>query len=239
MTRSLPPRPSIDALRKQAKALVKGHRRRDPGVCHALRRLHRLADASDEQIFAADLCLSDAQYALAMDYGFKTWAQLKQRVVEAGEPMLLDRPRRWYHGSDRRLASLRPGSAVSPVMELSRAFAHRPNRIDINVHENTDENWRRVVIETNGQREGFLHEVDVADPEADLRPVDGSKMAPGDEMETTRELPAHLIAELGPPTERVFEITELLSAVPDGPAGLPDHDIAVYARGDELPEEAE
>ena len=239
MARSLPPRPSIDALRKQAKALVKGHRQRDPQVCGVLQRLHRFAEAPDERIFAAGLSLADAQYALAMDYGFTTWAELKQRVLEAGPPLEIDRRGRWYHGTDRRIETLRPGSAVSPVRELSRAFAHQPSRIDMNVQENTDENWRRVVIETNGRRDGFLYEVDVTDAGADLRPVEGSKMAPGDEMETTRELPVRLIAELGPPTERVFEITELLSPAPDGPAGLPDHDIAVYTARDELPGEVE
>ena len=239
MTRSLPPRPSIDVLRKQAKALVRGHRQGDPKVCGVLRRLHRFAGSPDERILAADLSLADAQYALAVDYGFTTWAELKQRVLEAAPPLEIDRGGRWYHGTDRRIETLRPGSAVSPVRELSRAFAHQPSRIDTYVQENTDENWRRVVIETNGQRDGFLYEVDVTDPDRDLRPVEGSKMAPGDEMETARELPVRLIAELGPPTERVFEITELLGPVPDGPAGLPDHDIAVYAAGDSPPEEVE
>ena len=59
MSRELPQRPSLDHLRKQAKALLREFRRRDP---HAK--------------------LSTAQQALAREYGFTTWRDLKSHVQQ-------------------------------------------------------------------------------------------------------------------------------------------------------------
>jgi len=168
MTRRLPSRPSLEHLKCQAKDLLKAHRRGDPSACKTLRLLHRFAKASDEEILSADLALHEAQYALAMDYGFESWSALKKRVEETAPPIRDDPPKRWYHGSPVRLDTLAAGS--------------------------TD--WWRVVIEHDGRQDGFLYEVEVADPEADLRPHPESTMAPGDEMLTTRELMVRLMEEL-------------------------------------------
>jgi hypothetical protein len=80
MARSLPERPSLEHLRKQAKDILQAHKAGNASACAGLRRLHRFADASDEQILAADFSLKDVQFALAMDYGFKSWAELKNHV---------------------------------------------------------------------------------------------------------------------------------------------------------------
>ena len=80
MTPSLPPRPDLDHLKKQAKALLKAHNRRDGQACETLRRLHRFSNAPDLEILSAEVSLGDVQYALAMDYGFKSWPELKKHV---------------------------------------------------------------------------------------------------------------------------------------------------------------
>jgi hypothetical protein len=49
-----------------------------------LRKLARLARADDERILAADLGLQEVQQALALDYGFKSWADLAA-FVTAGD----------------------------------------------------------------------------------------------------------------------------------------------------------
>ena len=70
--RSLPPRPNLDQLKRQA---------------HELHRAHEAGDASARARVAAHypaapatLALADAQFVIAREYGFKSWAKLKQRV---------------------------------------------------------------------------------------------------------------------------------------------------------------
>lgn len=82
MPRDLPPRAHLRQLKHQAKDLVCAHRKQDKGVCSLLRRLRRFATASDAEILSSSLKLSDAQFALALDYGFASWNALKQAVSE-------------------------------------------------------------------------------------------------------------------------------------------------------------
>jgi hypothetical protein len=85
--RPLPPKPSLDHLRYQAKDLLKAHAARDRGVAQRVREFHpRFKVAADEAIFAAKLNLADAQLAIAREYGFKSWARLKA-VVDSPETM--------------------------------------------------------------------------------------------------------------------------------------------------------
>ncbi|MBN1919515.1 MAG: hypothetical protein JW889_16580 [Verrucomicrobia bacterium] len=80
MVSPLPERPNLEHLKKQAKRLLKGHRDRDPLVCSTLRRLHRFANATNEEVLAAPFTLKEVQFALAMEYGFRNWEALKQQV---------------------------------------------------------------------------------------------------------------------------------------------------------------
>lgn len=80
MTPSLPERPSLDYLRKQAKRLLKRHKARNPEACPILRHLHRFADASDEAVLSAEVSLVEVQFAIATEYGFKDWDTMRQHV---------------------------------------------------------------------------------------------------------------------------------------------------------------
>jgi aminoglycoside phosphotransferase (APT) family kinase protein len=80
VARSLPPHPSLVNLRKQAKALLRAHGSGDAGACPVLRQIPRFASASDAEILAANVRLNDAQFALARDYGFAGWNELKHHV---------------------------------------------------------------------------------------------------------------------------------------------------------------
>jgi GNAT superfamily N-acetyltransferase len=233
MSRRLPPQPSLHHLHNEAKSLLKAHRSKDPAVCPLLRRLRQFAQASDAEILAVEVTLAQVQYALAMDYGFDSWAALKGRVDRSAPPMRLAPTGRWYHGSSIRLDVLKAGSTVTPVPELARAFAHRPSRVEIRVHENDETNTRRLEIEGNGRRGGYLYEVEVADPQVDLEPLPGSTMAPGDEMLTTRDLPVRLIEELPQPTGRQ-EFIEPLSPKEAIMTPTP-YQIQVFAPGDAIP----
>jgi len=77
---SLPDRPNLEQLRKQAKDLLKAHRKGDASICPILRHLSRFAASSDEDVLKAKVKLSEAQHALAREYGFRNWAALVRCV---------------------------------------------------------------------------------------------------------------------------------------------------------------
>jgi hypothetical protein len=79
----LPEKPSLQHLKYQAKDVLKGHAARDAAVAQRIREFHpRLAKASDDEIFAAHLTLSDAQLTIARECGFSSWTKLKRRVEQ-------------------------------------------------------------------------------------------------------------------------------------------------------------
>jgi ankyrin repeat protein len=79
--RQLPPSPSLDHLKYQAKDLQRGLREREPEVAQRLREFHPNFDtAMDAGIFSAKLSLADAQLTIAREYGFTSWKRLKSRV---------------------------------------------------------------------------------------------------------------------------------------------------------------
>ena len=82
----LPPNPSAENLKKQAKSLLKHHRAKDPEVAdYVVRHLPRLADTSSKDVFATKLTLQEAQLIVAREYGFPSWpklfAEVERRMV--------------------------------------------------------------------------------------------------------------------------------------------------------------
>ena len=85
----LPPNPSLDHLKHQAKDLLKAHAVCTPEIAQRIREFHpRFHGASDAEISSAPFRLSDAQLTIARESGFPSWARMKKRV-EA--PRLSDR----------------------------------------------------------------------------------------------------------------------------------------------------
>lgn len=79
--RSLPDRPSLEQLRKQAKELVKNHRAREAATLALIREcLPALAGKTDEEIVLFPFALHDAQSVVARQYGFPGWNQLRDAV---------------------------------------------------------------------------------------------------------------------------------------------------------------
>ena len=79
--RRLPANPDLNHLKYQAKDLLKGLAAHDRGVAQRIREFHpRFNNATDAEIFAATLKLSDAQLAIAREHGFRSWARLKLHV---------------------------------------------------------------------------------------------------------------------------------------------------------------
>ena len=81
MTRILPLHPNIEHLKNEAKTLLKAHKSSDVEVCKTLKLLYLFRDSSDGRILAANLALHEAQFALAMDYGFKSWDDPREHVL--------------------------------------------------------------------------------------------------------------------------------------------------------------
>jgi hypothetical protein len=91
--RRLPSHPNLDHLKYQAKDLLKEHAARDAGAAQRMREFHpRFASASDAEIFAAPLKLSDAQLTIAREAGFQSWARLKRHIEKPTRTDQLDLP---------------------------------------------------------------------------------------------------------------------------------------------------
>ena len=81
MTKSLPSNPSLKHLRLEAKALLKTHKAGDASCCGILRNLRQFDGKSDTEILSSDPGLQEVQFALAIEYGFESWAALKRQVL--------------------------------------------------------------------------------------------------------------------------------------------------------------
>ncbi len=93
--KQFPSKPDLNHLKYQAKDLLKGHAAHDRGVAQRIREFNpRFSDATDAEIFDAALRLSDAQFTIAREYGFKSWARLKAHVEL---PELASRLKLPYH----------------------------------------------------------------------------------------------------------------------------------------------
>ncbi|KAA6458205.1 hypothetical protein DYQ86_19995 [Acidobacteria bacterium AB60] len=81
MPRKLPPRPSLEQLRKQAKALHKAKAIADPEALARIREANaRWKDMSEAQLAAAPFALADAQLVIAREFEFASWSRLQAHV---------------------------------------------------------------------------------------------------------------------------------------------------------------
>lgn len=82
MSRQLPARPHLDHLKAQAKDLVDAHRRGEPEAFERIRAsVPAFARMSDDELARAGFALHDAQSAIAREYGFDSWAELRDKVA--------------------------------------------------------------------------------------------------------------------------------------------------------------
>ena len=79
--KQFPSKPDLNHLKHQAKDLLKGHASADRSVAQRIREFNpRFKGAMDAEVFAAEMQLSEAQFTIAREYGFKSWARLKAHV---------------------------------------------------------------------------------------------------------------------------------------------------------------
>ena len=88
---SLPARPNLEQLRKQAKDLLKAFRTGDPTSLLRFREsLPRLAGSSDDQLADMSLSLRDAQRVVAAEHGFDSWTRLKDHINESTSSKMIE-----------------------------------------------------------------------------------------------------------------------------------------------------
>src|SRR6266702_386729 len=91
--RRLPANPNLEHLKYQAKDLLREHGRREAGAAQRIREFHsRFSEATDAEIFNAQLSLSDAQLAIARESGFPSWTRLKRHIEKPGVADRLNLP---------------------------------------------------------------------------------------------------------------------------------------------------
>lgn len=80
--KKLPARANLEQLKKQAKNILKGHEAAERGAMELIRAHHpRFGKSADGAIAKAKFTLADAQLAIARQYGFDSWAKLKEEVA--------------------------------------------------------------------------------------------------------------------------------------------------------------
>jgi hypothetical protein len=124
MSRALPAKPNLEHLKSQAKDLLDAHKR---GEREALARIRAAVPAfahkSNEDIARGPFALHDAQSAIAREYGFASWAELRAKVSAAGDA---DAPVELQGATLATAAGLRPEIAAA----LNEAVAQGPTKID-------------------------------------------------------------------------------------------------------------
>lgn len=107
-TRPLPPQPSLEQLRKQAKELLKAYRAGDAAAVLEVDRFEAHPDP-------AKFSLADAQRVLARAYGFASWTKLKQHVEGVNAAALCAAVVAGDVATVRRLAKARPELVQVPA----------------------------------------------------------------------------------------------------------------------------
>jgi len=89
--KSLPTNPNLEFLKKEAKALRALHKQGNPACCERIRLYDTsYQDKSDADILAARFSINDAQRIIAREYGYTSWATLKEYIESLNSPL--------YHG---------------------------------------------------------------------------------------------------------------------------------------------
>lgn len=89
--KSLPDKPNLEFLKKEAKALRAMHRQANPACCQRLRDNDcSFRHKADREILAAKISINDAQRIVAREYGYSSWTTLKQYIEALDSPL--------YHG---------------------------------------------------------------------------------------------------------------------------------------------
>ena len=86
--KSLPRKPNLEFLKKEAKALRTLHKQADPACCEHIRLYdYSFKTKSDSEILATRFSINDAQRIIAREYGYTSWATLKRYIEALDSPL--------------------------------------------------------------------------------------------------------------------------------------------------------
>jgi hypothetical protein len=105
MSKSLPSTPNLRYLKEESKDILKAHKNSDASCCGTLRHLRQFKRKSDEDILKTKVTLQDVQFALALEYGFRGWTDLKRFVehvektnAKTEEELNIATMKTWFEG---------------------------------------------------------------------------------------------------------------------------------------------
>lgn len=86
--KSLPSKPNLEYLKKEAKALRTSHTRGDRSCCERI-RLHDTTykKKTDAEILVGKFSITDAQRIVAREYGYTSWATMKEYIESLDSPL--------------------------------------------------------------------------------------------------------------------------------------------------------
>lgn len=86
--KSLPARPSLEFLKKEARTLRAMHKHGDRACCERIRACDTSCkNKTDAGILSGRFSINDAQRIIAREYGYTSWATLKQYVESLDSPV--------------------------------------------------------------------------------------------------------------------------------------------------------
>jgi len=122
MSKPLPARASLEQLKKQAKALLKGQQASSAEALVRIRENHpRFRDSTEAEIASGSFALADAQLAIAREYGSDTWARLKAEVAKRADDDA---------GIAKNVAALREAAGRGDVARINSLLDAHPEIID-------------------------------------------------------------------------------------------------------------
>lgn len=156
--RQLPSSPSLDHLKGQAKRLLKAFLAGDAQARERFAaHLKRLATTTTDE---RRVRLADAQFVLAREYGFPSWARLAAYVEAAHEPSApaspADRRSIWRQFLNELAASLLAWSHAHDSRALGARFALMPLRDILSVREHLNATGELPLV-VDGLIEGLSH----------------------------------------------------------------------------------
>jgi len=121
MSKQLPPNPSLEQLKKQAKSLLKRQQAADSEVLTRIRENHpRWTNLPAEQVAASPFTLADAQLVIAGEYGFASWSKLQSQVKTLAAASTMA----------EAVASLRDAAGKGDLARLNALLDAHPEFID-------------------------------------------------------------------------------------------------------------
>jgi len=167
--KSLPKKPNLDFLKKEAKNLRALHQQRSEQCLSSIRQFDTsFSKKSDSEIFNFKFTLNDAQRILAREYGYPSWATLKHYIQSLSEPI--------YNGVNDRNAYHK--TITDSYDERSKDYDnsnwHRGLAIQT-VDYNPPEKGHKVLDIGTGTGTIAFYTADLVGPEGEVTAIDISK----------------------------------------------------------------